>query len=219
MTVRELLSSLPDPTTLRAHCRAVALLDAVLDPRDPLHTFVPDWREGADLARMVNGSGDEYAVVFDPAGVFLYGFDHESDATPWREDDRVHWPGLLDGLPAALSAYPSAPLFQCEDFFDATVCLWRETGDGEWRSGPVEFEDGETDGSDWLFDLLVDRSPDAYLRHAADYYELSVDRDAVAAVLAGTPLTRRSVAALSASADFATVADRARRIGFRIDES
>ncbi|WP_234421977.1 hypothetical protein [Streptomyces sp. CB00316] len=112
---------MPDPDVLRARCRALALLDAILDADAPTHSFVSDWREGIDLAFMDNGSGDQYAVVFDPAGVFLYGFDHESDATPWREWPRAHWPGLLDGLPPSLAHYPAAPEFQFEDRTSSTM--------------------------------------------------------------------------------------------------
>ncbi|MFJ3601122.1 hypothetical protein ACIPRU_32165 [Streptomyces sp. NPDC090126] len=85
------MASLPDPDILLARCRALALLDAILDADAPTHSFVSDWHEGVGLAYMDNGSGDQYAVVFDPPGVFLYGFDHESDATtkespPWTGD-------------------------------------------------------------------------------------------------------------------------------------
>ncbi|WP_406095643.1 hypothetical protein [Kitasatospora purpeofusca] len=214
MTVRDLLPLLPDPAELRARCRGIALLDSILDRHVPRHGFVRDWRAGVDLATMDNGSGDQYAIVFDAAGVFLYGFDHESDASPWRDEDREHWPGLLDGLPASLAHYAQAPEFQFEGLFDATVCAWRESGAAEWRCGPVEFAPDETDGAEGLFGLLVDGDPEAYAGFAEDYFERAVDREAVAAVLAGAPLTRRTVESLSADADFGAVVARARAMGF-----
>ncbi|MDY0815448.1 hypothetical protein [Kitasatospora purpeofusca] len=214
MTVRDLLPLLPEPAELRARCRGIALLDSILDRHVPMHAFVRDWRTGVDLATMDNGSGDQYAIVFDPAGVFLYGFDHESDATPWRDEDREHWPGLLDGLPASLAHYARTPEFQFEGFFDATVCAWRESGGDGWSCGPVRFGPEETDGAEGLFGLLVDGGPEAYAGFAEDYFERPVDRGAVAAVLAGAPLTRRAVGSLSAAADFGAVAARARAMGF-----
>ncbi|SDT81938.1 hypothetical protein SAMN05216371_6893 [Streptomyces sp. TLI_053] len=214
MTVRDLLPLLPDPAELRARCLGIALLDSILDRHVPTHSFVRDWREGVDLAWMDNGSGDLYAIVFDPAGVFLYGFDHESDATPWRGEDREHWPGLLDGLPASLAHYVQEPEFRFEGFFDATVCAWRESGAARWRCGPVEFAPGETDGAEGLFGLLADGSPEAYVAFAEDCFGREVDRAAVAAVLAGAPLTRRTVEALSPGADFGAVVARARAMGF-----
>ncbi|MFF3002606.1 hypothetical protein ACFVTF_07350 [Kitasatospora sp. NPDC057940] len=216
MTVHHLLSALPGLDELRARCRALALLDSIVSvPYEPDHSYVAEWRPGVDLACMGNGSGDQYAIVFDPAGVFLYGFDHESDATPWREEDRAHWPGLLDGLPGPLAHYAQAPEFQFEGFFDATVCAWRETRGTGWRCGPVEFADGETDGADWLFDLLTAADgTEAFVGYAEEHHERSVDREAVAAVLADTPLDRRMVSALSPTANFDTVAALARTLGY-----
>ncbi|WP_407988786.1 hypothetical protein [Kitasatospora sp. CMC57] len=40
MTVRELVSLLPEPAALLARCRAIALLDTILDAYAPTHTFV-----------------------------------------------------------------------------------------------------------------------------------------------------------------------------------
>ncbi|MFF2523822.1 hypothetical protein [Streptomyces liangshanensis] len=217
MTVHALVALLPDPDVLRARCRALALLDAILDADAPTHSFVSNWREGVDLAFMDNGSGDQYAVVFDPAGVFLYGFDHESDATPWREWPRAHWPGLLDGLPPSLAHYPAAPEFQFDDFFDATVCVWREKDAEAWQCGQVKFDD-ESDGSDWLFELLTAGSTDAYVSFAEDYFERTIDRDAVAAILAGAPLSHGTVASLSSTADFEAVAVQARTLGYAVQD-
>lgn len=163
---------------------------------------------------MDNGSGDQYAIAFDPAGVFLYGFDHESDATPWREWPRAHWPGLLDGLPASLAHYPVAPEFRFDGFFDATVCVWREKTATAWKHGAVEFADDESDGADWLFGLLTDGTPAAYVSFAEDYFERTIDRDAVTAILTRLPLTRETVTALSPTADFQAVARRARALGY-----
>ncbi|MFJ9608490.1 hypothetical protein ACIRS1_19355 [Kitasatospora sp. NPDC101176] len=221
MTVHDLVATLPRPHELRARCRAVALLDAIVSvPYAPGHTFTVDWRPGVDLAFMDNGSGDQYAVVFDPAGVFLYGFDHESDATPWRAEDRAHWPGLLDGLPASLAPYAQAEEFLFDGFFDATVCAWYETGSTTWRCGPVEFADGDTDGADWLFDLLTATDgAGAFTAYAEDHHEHTVDKEAVAAVLEGAPLDDRTLTALSSHADFATIALRARALGYPVKSS
>ncbi|WP_424712251.1 hypothetical protein [Kitasatospora acidiphila] len=219
MTVHELVSALPDPDVLRARCRALALLDVVLDGFAPRHGYLPGWRAGVDLATMDNGSGDLYGIVFDPAGVFLYGFDHECDATPWREWPRAHWPGLLEGLPATLAHYPADPELHFEDFFDATVCAWREAGAPSWQCGPVVFEPGESDGADWLFGALSDGTTEAVCSDAQDYYERPIDRQAVAALLAGAPLDRRLVGMLNPAANFEAIADRSRLLGYPVTDS
>ncbi|MEU8516898.1 hypothetical protein AB0C76_35750 [Kitasatospora sp. NPDC048722] len=128
------------------------------------------------------------------------------------------WPGLLDGLPAPLAHYARAEEFQFDGFFDATVCAWHEKGAEGWGSGPVEFADDESDGADRLFGLLTDGTAGAYTDWAGDYYERDIDHEAVQTVLTGAPLTRRTVAALSATADFTAVAEQARSLGYALDE-
>ncbi|SEL99359.1 hypothetical protein [Streptacidiphilus jiangxiensis] len=215
MTVHDLVTALPEPDVLRARCQALALLDVVIDGYAETYDFVPEWGgSGVQVATMDNGSGDLFRIAFDPAGVFLYGFDHECAATPWRDWPRAHWPGLLDGLPASLAHYPAEPAFRFEDFFDATVCVWREAGAPAWQCGPVTFEPGETDGADWLFELLVDGGTDAACSYVEDYYERPADRAAVSALLARAPLTRATVGALNPEADFEAVAARARALGY-----
>ncbi|MFH8787639.1 hypothetical protein [Streptomyces roseoverticillatus] len=224
-TVHDLIPRLPDPAALLAHCRALAVLDIILErdyPQYRDHAFAPHWADGVALASMDNAGGDLYAIAFGPEGTFLYGFDHECVATPWREEPRAHWPGLLGGLPAALAAYPAEEAFLFEGFFDATLCAWHVGGADGWQCGPVKFGKDETDGA-WLFGLLADGSvearAEAYAADAEDHLERAVDRAAVASVLAGEPLTAPVVAALSPSAGFADVAAEVAALGFPVVEA
>lgn len=97
--------------------------------------------------------------------------------------------------------------------------MWREKNAPTWSCGPVTFTADESDGADWLFTLLTDGTPDTYVAYAEDYFERPVTRTAVATVQSGTPLTRETVSALSPTADFATVALRARELGYAVEES
>ncbi|MFF2073668.1 hypothetical protein ACFVXG_02815 [Kitasatospora sp. NPDC058162] len=214
MNVHELVSGLAEPDVLRARFRALALLDFMLAEISPRYDYQPNWRPGVDLATMEDESGDRYGIVFDPAGVLLYGFSYESDAA--RERPRAHWPGLLDGLPAGLAHYPAAPELQSDGFFEATVCAWREAGASTWLCGPVVFAEGQSDGAGWLFGVLADGSAEAVSTDAEGYHERPVNRDAVAAILAGSPLTRWAVAALEPALDWETSAAHAREIGHSV---
>jgi hypothetical protein len=96
---------LPDIVTLRRRCQALAMLDAILSPEwdSRYYSFTTSWADDAQLASMNNGSGDEYSIVFTPAGVFIRGFDHESPMSPAVNDGEL-WPGLLDRLPDVFAA-------------------------------------------------------------------------------------------------------------------
>jgi hypothetical protein len=86
-------------------------------------------------ALMSNGSGDEHSIVFTDAGVFIRMFDHESDMTPYANDDHALWPGLLDGLPPEFRPYVTEPAFCDEGKLNATAVLWRRAGDDRWHAG------------------------------------------------------------------------------------
>ncbi|MGW0464042.1 hypothetical protein ACWDX6_02045 [Streptomyces sp. NPDC003027] len=203
-TVYEIATLLPDPAQLRAHVRALAVLDTGIagDPRFCQYTFDAAWGPGAEAALMENGSGDDFSVLFTPAGVLIRGFDHESRMSPYGTEDEQVWPGVIDDVPAALRPLLDEPAFRDEgiDAPRVTACLWRETGDTVWRTGstiafPTDSED--PDGSGFLFHLLTDRSPEAVQAHFEDYYERPVPIDAIRHVLAGHPLTPAIAGALN----------------------
>ncbi|WP_033820094.1 hypothetical protein [Kitasatospora sp. MBT63] len=206
-TAHETATLLPDPARLRAHLRALAVLDAAIsdDPRFCQYTFDSAWGPGVEGALMENGSGDDFSVLFTPAGVLLRGFDHESQMSPYGTDDEEVWPGVIDDVPAALRPLLHEPAFRDEDLDlpRVTVCLWWETGDTAWRTGStIVFPAGseDPDGSGFLFHLLTDRSAEAVQGHFEDYYERSVPVEAVRHVLAGHPLTPAVARALNPAA-------------------
>ncbi|WP_411141200.1 hypothetical protein [Streptomyces sp. x-80] len=206
-TVHDAAARLPGPAELRAHLRALAILDATIgdDPQFCCYTFDTAWGPDEEAALMQNGSGDDFSVLFTPAGVLIRGFDHESEMSPYGTDDEQVWPGVIDEVPAALSPLLNEPAF-CDEGIDAprvTACLWRETGDTAWRTGSaIAFPPGseDPDGSGFLFHLLADRSPETVQAHFEDYYERPVPLDAVRHVLAGLPLTPVITATLNPTA-------------------
>ncbi|MFJ9826780.1 hypothetical protein ACIRSU_20770 [Streptomyces sp. NPDC101160] len=205
MTVYDVARALPGIEELRDHCRGLAMLDAVLSPEwdGRYYSF------GKDTASMRDGQGDEYRIVFSPAGAYVEGFAHEAPMSPWANLDQPEvWPGVLDEVPDDFRPYIS----MAEDGYapDVTACLWREPADPAWRVGTIDFPtwgDGTPDGADELFGLLVDRSAEAYAEWAADYYGTDLDVEAVRHVLALRPLTPEVVAALNPEVELADLAE------------
>ncbi|RDG36485.1 hypothetical protein [Streptomyces corynorhini] len=203
-TVHEIAARLPRPVELRTYLRALAVLDDTIadDPRFCCHIFDTAWGPDEEVALMENGSGDDFSVIFTPAGVLIRGFDHESAMSPYGTDDEQVWPGVIDEVPGALRSLLHQSAF-CDEGIDAprvTACLWRETGDTAWRTGSaITFPPGseDPDGSDFLFRVLADRSPEAVQSYFEDYYERPVPLDAIRHVLAGLPLTPALAAALN----------------------
>ncbi|MEU7781302.1 hypothetical protein [Micromonospora parva] len=101
MTAYDVAAKLPDIDRLRQRCKALAVLERIIDGGDPYYAYTSTW--GTDeAALMSNGSGDEWAVVFTPDGAFIRLFDHESAMSPYRHPDHELWPGLVDGVPEVL---------------------------------------------------------------------------------------------------------------------
>ncbi|MFF8291904.1 hypothetical protein ACF068_22120 [Streptomyces sp. NPDC016309] len=76
MTVHDTARLLPPPRVLRDHCRALALLEAILcrDPAYRHYSFDAQWSRTEELASMSNGSGvlasrpltDEVVAALNP---------------------------------------------------------------------------------------------------------------------------------------------------------
>jgi hypothetical protein len=164
---------------------------------------------------MDNGAGDAYSIVFASSGVFIRGFDHESPMNRFNEGDI--WPGVADAVPVVFAEYVTEPSFSIDGdgILAATCCLWRETGDSEWRAGMVTFPDEGDDGADYLLGMLAnDDTPEQYREWAEHYYGTAVDLSAVQRIFAMEPLTSEIVMTLDDQASTATLTDDIDRIGY-----
>ncbi|MFG1677431.1 hypothetical protein [Micromonospora sp. NPDC049282] len=224
MTAYDIAAELPDIDVLKRRCRALAVLERILDGGHPYYAYDPAW--GPDeAALMSNGSGDEWAVVFTADGVFIRVFDHESPMSPYAHEDRELWPGLLDGLPEVLGPLVAEPAFGDEEgHFVATAVLWRLDGDDRWQAGaditfPPRaglYDDVGPDGSGML-KILLDDIVERYVVFAEDYYEIAVDRAAVAHVVAHRPLTDAVTRTLNPRLVLADVRHDVAATGYPVD--
>ncbi|WP_433176044.1 hypothetical protein [Actinoallomurus sp. CA-150999] len=224
MTAVDLARRLPDIATVRALSQSFAVLDAILSPEGyATYAFTSRWGEGEELASMNNGSGDEYSIVFTPAGAFIRGFDHESPMSPFGDDDFGTWPGLIESVPQEFAAQVAEPAFCQYDltgglFLAATVCMWRLNGDPAWHTGDIDFPPAprtdDPDGSTWMFDLLADGTPKAYRAYAADYFEVDVDPANVQHVFEHRPLTTDLVRRINSDTDLAALTETLETIGY-----
>ncbi|MEU5860052.1 hypothetical protein ABZ815_02690 [Nonomuraea sp. NPDC047529] len=222
MTAHEVARRLPDIPVLRDLCRSMAVLEAVLSPEweDRFHSFDAHWSPGEEMASLRNGSGDDYSIVFSSKGAYIRAFDHESEMSPYANDGP--WPGVLDSVPDVFLDCVREPAFRDEDGLPlVTACIWRETGDGEWRTGDIAYPDAaeDADGASGLFALLTDPSPEAFRRFAEDHYEIPVDLDAVRHVFALRPLTPAVVAALNAELTLQDLAEDLAEAGYPMPEA
>ncbi|PWU54319.1 hypothetical protein DLJ47_14180 [Micromonospora sp. S4605] len=223
MTVYDIAAGLPSIDRLRERCKALAMLERVIDGGEPYYAYTSAWGED-EAGLMSNGSGDEWAVVFTTGGVFIRVFDHESAMSPYGDPDHGLWPGLLDGLPSTLRPQVREPAF-CDETgqFLATAVLWRLAGDDRWHAGegitfppPIgPYDDTGPDGAAML-EILFDDIVDRYVEFARDYHEIEVDRAAVAHVVAHRPLTDAVIRALNPHLTVARLGEDLSTIGYPV---
>ncbi|GAA1815103.1 hypothetical protein GCM10009682_40200 [Luedemannella flava] len=220
MTVYDIAAALPSIEVLRGRCRAIAVLERAMDGIQPYHCYTRAWGDD-EAALMRDGCGDEWAVVFTGEGAFIRVFDHESAMSPYCDEDRELWPGLLDGLPPEFVAQVEEPAFGDEEgHFVATAVLWRLAGDDRWHAGQgIEFPpsrgpyDEGPDGT-YLLEILLDDIVDKYLRYVEEFYETSVDRNAAEHVVAGRPLTDAVIKVLNPNVDLARLREDVTAMGY-----
>jgi hypothetical protein len=224
VAVSDLIRQLPEISVVRDRCRSMAMLDAILSPEWQYRYFSFDsrWSPAQEMASMRDGSGNEYSIVFSPAGAYARGFDHESPMTPYRVTPPAPWPGLLDAVPEVFRAQVTEPAFSDSSGTPrATVCFWREQADTAWRAGHIQPlpEGVQDDGSaERLFGVLLDGRPEAYQRFAEDYYEVAVDIAAVRHVYALHPLTQAIVSLLNPGVELSSLAEDLAEAGYPAQE-
>ncbi|MFD7837283.1 hypothetical protein [Streptomyces sp. NPDC059761] len=216
MNVHDLIRVLPDIPALRARCRAMAALELLISGKVEYRYFSydPAWGPEVEAALMNNGSGDEYAILFTPDGVFGRGFDHESWMSPYTNEDMELWPGLVDTLPEVFRPLLAEPAFCDDEVQVATVVFWRESADTAWRAGPVEIPADTDDGTGHLFRVLAAGTAEAYREFAEGYYERALDPAAVRHVWDLHPLTETVLKALNPNLTLARAASLVGRIGY-----
>ncbi len=207
------LAALPDAGRLKALCQSLAMLDAVISPEweSRYYSFNNRWDNEAALASMRNGSGDDYFILFVPAGVVIKGFAHESEMSPYRVQPPLVWPGVLDALPEVLRVSLSDPALSIND---VTFCIWNTVQGGRWEIGNISFSDAEfSDGSEDLLAVLGGNS-ETFQRYAEGSYEREVSLEAIKSIYRHQPLTDSILTAINPEVAWKDLEEDIAEIGY-----
>src|SRR4051812_32548719 len=108
-------NELPAPPRLSELCKAIALLEAMVEPNEDerWYGYDPSWGRGRECASMRSFEGDTCFVWFAREGAVIVGYDKEAGA---RDPAAV-----FAGLPAELDDARTEPAFGG----DVSFALWR----------------------------------------------------------------------------------------------
>ena len=152
-----------------ASLKACASLDIELCEEENLrcYKFYENWSNDVDVATYENGGGDDLVIIIKGGTILIKGFDHESDVSPYAQEEFRIWPGMYDGAPEELIKVLEDEAFEKDH---VTFCIWRQSEVGSWNKGSVVFNEGEDDGSSWLLSSIK-ASIEEYVEWGKEYYE------------------------------------------------
>jgi hypothetical protein len=102
------LTILPPLEDLERLSMSLATLDAILSPewQERYYSFNKAWtpQKNHRMGSMRNGCGDEYFILFTPAGAAIKGYAHEYPmARPGEPPE-----GMFDGFPEAITDFSAS---------------------------------------------------------------------------------------------------------------
>jgi hypothetical protein len=179
---RRAVPLLPAPPDLERICKGLAALDAMLmeEWQDRYYSFNQAWNTKLKqrMGSMRDGSGDEWFMVFEPAGAFFKAYWHE-----YTDEDVTK---IYEGLPTKLLPQLKEPAFSME-----YVTF------GGWHDGTTWTLRGNLEPVRHQLEILSG-DPEKYRAYAASYFEVDLPVDAIAHVLAGKKLDAKLVKRITA---------------------
>ena len=134
------------PQELSHRLKSMSILNIVMSKKEEawlrLVRRLPSEEESYNIN---NGGGDEMDIFFEENGVFIRGFDHENELSPFAADewDEGFFSAIYEGVPQNfLDRYEDE-----EERESVTFCMWYDYEAKCWKQNIVEGNDG---GKDYL---------------------------------------------------------------------
>ncbi len=212
--MRKFLLNLPDVESLKKQSQSLAMLDAIMSPEWDYryYSFDSKWSENEMMASMRNGSGDDYFILFNEYGSIIKGFAHESPMSPYAQNPKKIWHGIIENVPQEFESFLSEPAFSIKD---TTFCIWRKNDDLTWQIGEIDYP--QTENADGLEDLLYifDGNPQTYQEFAEEYYETEIEISDIKEIYEHQPLSEKLVKKLNREVSLEDLQEDIEEIGYQ----
>lgn len=181
---------------LRQCLHAMAALDIILLPEEEdwlrlVHACtIPKGR----IYVIDNGSGDTLTVFFTESGTLIKGFDHENELNQFAADewDDTFFEYMFADMPDDLMA-----LMNKDERDNTTFCMWCTDGSNQW----IQNEAPENSGGRGYLLQYICQTAQQWCEWAEDYYDISLDVDAVDEIYKGSPVTGAIIEAINPERD------------------
>lgn len=154
------LSLLPDKTKLQTICKAISVLDAILEQEWEYryYSYNKDWADDEEFFEMRNGSGDHMLILFKQDACVINGFAHE-----YPQQDKQK---LTKDLPSIFEEFIFGEPVKS---IGTTFCIWT-IKQNNWQVGQVGQLESYEDHSVKMLNIF-DGDLQTYINWATDYYE------------------------------------------------
>lgn len=177
------LRLLPDSKDLKAYCKSMAVLDAILsqDWIYRYYSYNSDWSTDEEFFEMRNGEGGQLLILFRKEGTVINGFSADAE-----EGDKEK---LTAQLPAVFQEFMFGEPVSSTG---TTFCIWQLEGES-WKTGIASENDNH---SEELLSALHP-NPASYTAWATTYFnsfkQTGIPIDVVTRIYAQEALTKEMV--------------------------
>ena len=193
----------------------MAVLDIIFSEEEWLrvYTWNPNWDGKSSLAVIDNGGGDTMHILFSNDGCIIKGFDHESELSPYAQEEFEAWKGIYKDVPKVLLDLLDDEAIEKDD---VTFCIWQDKNHKVWQKGNVEIPEGCNDGSDYMLSRIF--SVEDYIDWVKSYWELG-DRlciEEIKKVYNHQPITEEMIKKLNSDKNIKETKDELMKIGYPV---
>lgn len=212
------LKNIPCIDVMKKSLISMSALDIIINKEEWIRTYTydPNWDSKVSLGKIDNGSGDDMYILFSEDGCIIKGFDHESELSPYAQDEFKVWKGIYEEVPDNLLKLLEDEAIEKEY---VTFCIWRENKDYEWKKGNVEIPKGYDDGASYMLSRIYTDSEE-YLEWAEDYYEDLEDKlpiKLIEDIFDFKPITKEMIKFLNENRNCEEVFENLREIGYPVE--
>lgn len=183
----EKIIHIPEPKEFLRRLRNISYSSEKVAQSDDYMTTEIEYSENdkALCIKYDDGSGNEYTVVVTKEGVFVWGFDHESEHSIYNQEVELENQEVLQDVPEQFSWVLTEKTFSWDSPEDnphilATIAFW-STDNKTWNYSPKleNFDEYDDGGFKYFFKHIINYSSEKYVTYLRNLHQDITDEKAL----------------------------------------